>query len=187
MTCSKAHITIQAALDGAIGELEREELDTHLRSCASCSAAMDDFLDLRRHSAEWALAYMRHADPGDILNRNVLEAIGSRPPGMHIQVRHAWTIGIAAVVFAVVLAIGAGFYIHLPNTSITILASPLNLSAVQTDWVSQINWLTILFVHPDLSPIDKLTTSALFVPFAILLLANIVLYATLNGKQKGNA
>jgi anti-sigma factor RsiW len=78
MTCERASARFEDYLDAALPEIERQEFDRHLRTCASCKSELIKLRSLRSLLAELPA---ESAAPGAL--DSILQAAGRIRAGSH--------------------------------------------------------------------------------------------------------
>jgi len=96
LACALARRRVQERLDGALGEHERAELDTHLASCAECRAASGGFESLVRALGQLPELELEERDLEVVWARTVDARLSHRP--------RRWLLAISAA--AALLVVG---------------------------------------------------------------------------------
>jgi hypothetical protein len=100
MNCQDYEALIGDYVDGTIGEAQRASIESHLASCASCRAIVDDFRVIRATS----LALQRQLPPADMW-RKVSAAIEAEPkPLIGFGSGQWWRAFAPAVAMAILVA-----------------------------------------------------------------------------------
>ena len=87
MNCRRADLLIQQALDESLADVERRDLDAHLKECASCRAAAEAYRRLWHRANVWTRSPARQvgrveadAFTAQVLHRIGADAVPESPP-----------------------------------------------------------------------------------------------------------
>jgi predicted anti-sigma-YlaC factor YlaD len=185
MNCCSAESLIHSALDGELTPTARRELDNHLETCVDCTNLMGEHFELRGLADEWARQWTSEADPGEVVNRRVLQTVSSRQPGGEARRRRLRLLGATSSIGTVMMAVAIGFYVNAPVPHIDSLPSLPTRVNLMTDVQNQLNWLSLSLNSTSSMLSSKIIPLSLYVPLLALVLVNVVLYARGNRQTSG--